>query len=333
MTFMNENKPFFSVIVPVYNVEKYLHRCVDSILAQTYTDFEVLLIDDGSKDRSGEMCDEYAQQDNRIRVFHQENAGVSAARNKGIGEARGEYVIFVDSDDYLRTEKLNNLYQNAQEHPHFITNYKEANDIYGNEVQDNNEDVYGWAKNTCVVWNSAFLLQFLNEHQIRFCVELSHGEDTLFILDVLSYTSTIVFYDAWDYVYEKGHEGGLNQKIQNFDKELLAFQKMADARKRYYLQHGLPISQLCVSYIGEIIRIVKSLYLDDVKRTTKERLRLLRLVAANLKISNYKVNYCKSDVVIAYLFKFRQFMLLDVFMKKWVDRNCSLVYNAKKKKS
>ena len=140
-------------------------------------------------------------------------------------------------------------------------------------------------------------------------------------------------YDAWDYVYEKGHEGGLNQKIQNFDKELLAFLKMADARKRYYLQHGLPISHLCVSYIGEFIRIVKSLYLDGVKRTTKERLRLLRLVAANLKISNYKVNTCKSDVVIAYLFKFRQFMLLDVFMKKWVDRNGSLVYNAKKKKS
>ena len=79
MTFMNEKKPFFSVIVPVYNVEKYLHRCVDSILAQSYGDFELLLIDDGSKDKSGAICDEYAKKDNRIRVFHQENAGVSAA--------------------------------------------------------------------------------------------------------------------------------------------------------------------------------------------------------------------------------------------------------------
>ena len=99
-----------SVIVPVYNVEKYLCQCIDSILAQTFTDFELLLIDDGSTDRSGRICDEYADRDARIRVFHTANRGVSAARNLGIGEARADWLCFVDSDDWVETCFLTSLY-------------------------------------------------------------------------------------------------------------------------------------------------------------------------------------------------------------------------------
>ena len=94
-------QPKISVIVPVYKAEKYLHRCVDSILAQTFTDFELLLINDGSPDNSGVICDEYAQKDNRIRVFHKENGGVSSARNIGLDNAKGEWITFIDSDDYI----------------------------------------------------------------------------------------------------------------------------------------------------------------------------------------------------------------------------------------
>ena len=100
------NKPMISVIVPVYNAEKYLQRCVDSILKQSFTDFEVLLIDDGSHDRSGELCDEYGEKDNRVRVFHKENGGVSSARNVGLDNASGEYISFVDADDYLETNAM-----------------------------------------------------------------------------------------------------------------------------------------------------------------------------------------------------------------------------------
>ena len=89
------NIPQISVIVPVYNVEKYLSRCIESILSQTFTDFELLLIDDGSTDRSGEICDEYAKKDARIRVFHKENSGVSAARNLGLDNAKGELVLLI----------------------------------------------------------------------------------------------------------------------------------------------------------------------------------------------------------------------------------------------
>ena len=95
------SNPKISVIIPVYNAESTLRRCVDSVLAQTFTDFECLLINDGSKDKSGEICDEYAAKDSRIRVFHMENGGPSAARNFGLNQAIGQYVIFQDADDYL----------------------------------------------------------------------------------------------------------------------------------------------------------------------------------------------------------------------------------------
>lgn len=95
-----------SVIVPVYNTEKYLDRCIQSVLSQTYTDFELLLIDDGSTDSSGAICDKYAEQDSRVRVFHKENGGVTSARRLGVENARGIYVTFVDSDDEMYSNAL-----------------------------------------------------------------------------------------------------------------------------------------------------------------------------------------------------------------------------------
>ena len=104
-----------SIIVPVYKAEAYLHRCVDSILAQTFTNWELLLIDDGSPDRSGAICDEYASKDARIRVFHKENGGVSSARQKGQDEAQGEYTIHADPDDWVEPTMLEELYKKAKE--------------------------------------------------------------------------------------------------------------------------------------------------------------------------------------------------------------------------
>ena len=99
-----------SVIVPVYNVEPYLHECIDSILNQTYQALEILLIDDGSPDKCGIICEEYAKNDPRIKVFHTENYGLSAARNLGLREAKGEYIGFVDSDDWLEPDMYDSVF-------------------------------------------------------------------------------------------------------------------------------------------------------------------------------------------------------------------------------
>ncbi len=107
--------PTISVIVPVYNVEKYIHRCVDSILTQTFTDFELILVDDGSPDNCGAICDEYAQKDSRVKVIHQKNQGQAAARNHALAIARGQWLTFVDSDDVIHPQMLEHLHRVAED--------------------------------------------------------------------------------------------------------------------------------------------------------------------------------------------------------------------------
>ena len=138
--------PSISIIVPVYKAEPYLHRCVDSLLAQTFTDFEVLLIDDGSPDRSGEICDDYARKDARVRVFHQENGGVSVARQRGLDEALGEYTIHADPDDWVEPDMLEALYRKAKEDDadmvicDFVNEYKTG----GGNLQARPLGLYCW---------------------------------------------------------------------------------------------------------------------------------------------------------------------------------------------
>ena len=114
---MSENKlSLITVVVPIYKVEQYLDDCVQSILNQTYRNLEIILVDDGSPDRCGEMCDEYAKKDARIQVIHQKNKGLSGARNSAIDVAKGEYITFVDSDDYLAKDMVETLYNDIQKY-------------------------------------------------------------------------------------------------------------------------------------------------------------------------------------------------------------------------
>lgn len=134
--------PKISIIVPVYKAEKYLNRCVDSILAQTFTDFELLLIDDGSPDKSGEICDEYARKDSRVRVIHKENGGVSSARQRGLDESIGEYTIHADPDDWVEPELLAEMYQKAKDENadmvicDFIYEYRTGSIIYKQHIDN-----------------------------------------------------------------------------------------------------------------------------------------------------------------------------------------------------
>ena len=109
-----ENQALISIIIPVYNVEEYLCECVDSVLGQTYHNFEIILVDDGSTDSSGRICDEYAEKDSRISVIHQENGGLSVARNAGFDSSNSKYVYFLDSDDYIAKNTLSTLLKIAE---------------------------------------------------------------------------------------------------------------------------------------------------------------------------------------------------------------------------
>ena len=134
-----EDEELISIIIPVYNVEKYIEKCISSVIKQTYKNIEIILIDDGSTDNCGKLCDEYAKKDNRIKVFHQKNRGVSSARNKGIVECNGKYIGFVDGDDIIDEDMYKKLYESItkNESDLAICNYYPNKNFYGlNEIID-----------------------------------------------------------------------------------------------------------------------------------------------------------------------------------------------------
>ena len=183
---MNELTPKISVIVPVYKAEVYLHRCVDSLLAQTFQDFEILLIDDGSPDRSGEICDEYAKKDKRIWVFHKENGGVSSARQYGMDQARGEYVIHADPDDWVEPDMLQELYREAkaEDADMVICDYycdKRDKTVYKSQKPSalDHETVFYemFQRLVCSSWNKLIRLSCFRQFDVKFPLKLFYGED------------------------------------------------------------------------------------------------------------------------------------------------------------
>ena len=206
--------PFISVIVPVYNAEKTLRQCVDSILGQDYRDFELLLIDDGSKDNSPVICDEYASKDDRVKTFHKENAGVSAARNKGLENARGEWITLIDSDDYIseyyfhgiecckqellikgfRDEIGGKVYENVKMVSYL---YQKANDV--------TQFIRNQVSSSMVLrgpWGKFYRRELLGT--IRFNTNMKLGEDTCFVFDYLAKCKTIEVNTFSYYVIRRG---------------------------------------------------------------------------------------------------------------------------------
>ncbi len=164
-----------SIIVPVYKAEKYISRCVDSILAQTFKDFELILIDDGSPDNSGNICDEYAEKDNRIKVIHQQNKGCSAARNAGIKQAQGEYIGFVDSDDWINSLMYEKLLEILEKYDADIVksgfDLTDGKDSHSYELfdksltveEENILDYYYMGAKGSVIWNAVYKAEIVKK--------------------------------------------------------------------------------------------------------------------------------------------------------------------------
>ena len=212
-----------SVIIPVYNVERYLARCLDSVLRQTYSNIEVIVVNDGSTDKSGVICDDYQQADKRVIVIHQENGGVSSARNKGLDIAKGDYIYFCDPDDYLENNILYELWASMQNNRTDIAICKYDANIYVNDElrkteikgQGFPEDVMSvptmlveFHKNTLLfmVWNKLFRHSIICEHFIRF-PDLKRLEDASFVYVYLKYVKSISIVSSTLYHYSIFRDG------------------------------------------------------------------------------------------------------------------------------
>lgn len=204
-----EQTPKISVIVPVYNVEKYLSRCIESILSQTFTDFELLLIDDGSTDNSSNICDMYALKDNRIRVFHKKNGGVSSARNLGLDNAKGKWITFVDSDDWIGIDFLSELIVgNSDLIIGGKTNTGCRNDIKTYKPQIYQEQFIGKCLATTILddifrapWGKLFKKEIIDNNKLRFDIHMKIGEDTAFVQSYLYHCNVIQFIYSSSYFY------------------------------------------------------------------------------------------------------------------------------------
>ena len=266
--------PELSIIVPVYKVEKYLPKCVDSILAQTFKDFELILIDDGSPDRCGELCDEYAAKDPRIQVIHQKNQGVSAARNAGLELARGEYIGFVDSDDWIEPEMYETMITAAADKGVDVVicsanqwsesgtllfhDFRSDGDYTGTQLL---QAMYSTPNplGGCL-WNKLFRAEAIRSN--RFRQHLTNCEDTVFIVECFfSLQNGIKISKPLYNVVQRGKSASRSGNIGQVYRTICGFAEMKDLLRSHKHEKKLDslaanmVLDSCVRFSQEILRI------------------------------------------------------------------------------
>ncbi|KAB8287933.1 glycosyltransferase family 2 protein [Bifidobacterium avesanii] len=209
--------PLLSIIVPVYNSEKYLSICLDSLVNQTFSDFEIIIIDDGSSDKSIEICKEFSASDNRILYFRKENGGVSSARNLGIKHAKGKYITFVDADDYLDKEILEHAISDISnydliqwDYSIIPSNYDKQHFIFANNISKDTlfaNAIYKFDQECDLgnyfraCWGKIFRTSLIVDNDILFPEDIYIGEDAIFLLNYLSYSNLVKIIPEKGYYY------------------------------------------------------------------------------------------------------------------------------------
>lgn len=255
-----------SIIIPVYNIDTKLSRCLDSILRQTIHEFELILVNDGSSDGSGFVCDDYAKKDSRIRVIHKPNGGVSSARNKGLSEASGEFIVFIDGDDYVSEDYLEKLqlededlsigsvsFADAEGNPTYM-----ARSEYGRIEKVSVDNIVRWFDNGSLysVWTSMFRSSIIEKYNLKFDETTTRGEDTIFMFEYVEKCQKVRFTEAIVYYYVKYGEGESSSSSIT-PQNILALDYLDKYLNNWFYKHG-----------------VKSLVFNDYYFWTRNELRL-----------------------------------------------------------
>lgn len=225
-----------SIIIPVYNTSKYLDQCLKSVLKQTYTDWECIVVDDGSADNSGEICDKWAEKDGRFIIIHQKNQGVSAARNHGIQKSKGEYICFIDSDDWVEPDYLSNMINTSyykcsdlivtgtkHVHNNFSKEFAPS-EIAIAELSSKYTDIF--IKNIGLMYGPCSKLYYasiIKENNILFPEHLSFGEDTTFVFRYLEKINSILYINTTAYNYRIVDSNSLSSKYRD-DKSIIRYE-------------------------------------------------------------------------------------------------------------
>ncbi|WP_373260060.1 glycosyltransferase family 2 protein [Phocaeicola vulgatus] len=268
-------QPIITIIIPIYKAENCIKRCIDSIINQTFTSFELLLINDGSPDSSGKICDEYAQTDQRIKVFHKKNGGVSSARNLGIQKSNGNFICFIDSDDWIEPYHLEALYQTYQTyHCDLIINgyAKEKKNsktiqvhtgIYTTKEIPNGITELKRNQLLGYPWNKLFKKDIIEQYNIKFDHSITLREDEIFVLQYLTHCNSIQCTDSISYHYIE-LENSLSKKKHSY----CSLKKAVELIKQYSIELSNRFGGTNKAFIEQIekeyqyynIRLISTLY-------------------------------------------------------------------------
>lgn len=280
--------PLISIIIPIYNVEKYLKRCLDSVVNQSYKNLDIILVDDGSTDKSGIICDEYSKKDDRIRVIHKKNGGLSDARNTGLELVQGEYIGFVDSDDLINVDMykimINQILINKADLAicKFVKFYdKNANEII--EMSKQNISNYNFSKNTACVdrenalreclstkkfsvsaWSKLYKKAIFNDLVFPYKTEM---EDFAVIIDIILKCNKILLINEQLYYYYQRTNSIINSRFKKSDLDLeKIFVRNVDLVDRFFPKiHNQAKTNLTAHYFYVIDKIVKYDDFDEYK--------------------------------------------------------------------
>lgn len=272
-----------SVIVPIYNVEKYLKRCVESILKQTYQNIEVILVDDGSSDGSGKICDQFAERDDRIKVIHKKNGGMSDARNAGLDMATGEYIAFVDSDDWISSVMFERLYAALKKHG---TELVVCEPIYAYETYIDEQQLSGKSfelnkreamelliedrKFRSVVWNKLYAKRLWSD--IRF-PKGKHYEDVHIVYKIYDMCEKIAFLDQGLYYYFQRSQSIVHSA--NIESHMELVYAVEERAKFLQLKYPDMLPRLSASVISAVLIVYREAGIYQIKldKDTKKYMR------------------------------------------------------------
>lgn len=326
----DNNLPLISIIVPIYNAELYLDKCIKSILAQTYRNFELLLIDDGSKDGSLNCCNNYAKQDNRIKFFTQVNSGVSITRNRGIELSQGEYITFVDSDDWIKPNYLQVLYDALQpnlgcglviaslercskvgivpvEIPAILLAQKDISRLVTDFLEER------------ITYSCSKLLsrKIIMENNLRFITNLSCFEDLLFTLDYALHADYVNIIDEKIYCYRANDNVcSLSVKINSFEHEMQTINELLHRLNSYKSKYNISDTEMGKTgrtITGFLHKVLLSVYKNNYNSATRKHCLQQLVVNHHQTIVNcYRPDYWV-DRVAASLLKKKYLFLFDVW--------------------
>lgn len=302
---MNKNEKLVSIIVPVYNVEQYIEQCIKSMINQTYNNCEFIFVNDGTKDNSVDIIKKYMKKDHRIKLKEQENSGVSSARNLGLKESCGEYIVFVDSDDYLETDfveyMLTLIAKDKCDFAFSTKIFKRDDDIQEKDIVEKvitSEDAVATLLSPDVTvgcWNKIYRKKFLDDNEITFSTSLFYGEGLQFILDCSNNANKVAISNKKIYYYRKNNVNSATTKYNidkyyNGEKSLKLIEKKINMNNEYiksmYLLH------ISTFYLGAIIKMIennqKNNYYKDYSKWRKNIFVNLNYIKRSKFISLYR---------------------------------------------